>query len=101
MEKYKELRYVISLFSADWEYTDEEYERGFEDFMKLNKGIENKIKAEIIEALRDPNWSWVKVGYDTNFIGSDDSEKSVWLTVKYCIWDVLFPDEQPPKPCQF
>ncbi len=93
---YKELKYVISLFSADWEYTEEEYEDGFKTFLDINEGLAGKIKKEIIEALNDPEWSWVKIGYDTNFIGSDDTEESVWLTVKVLIWDVIAPDEEPP-----
>ena len=93
---YKELKYAISLFSADWEYTEEEYEDGFKTFLEINDGLAEKIKAEIIQALQDPEWSWVKIGYDTNFIGSDDSEESVWLTVKVLIWDVIAPDEEPP-----
>ncbi|WP_282164950.1 hypothetical protein [Cellulophaga baltica] len=96
MENYKELRYAVSLFSIDWEYTDEEYRSGFEDFLKLNNGLGNTIKLEMIEALKDPNWSWVKIGYETNFIGSDDSEENVWLTVKNLIWDVIAPNEEPP-----
>ena len=101
MEKYKGLRYAIRQFSADWELTDEEYRTGFLTLLEINEGYADEIKEELIQALNDPEWSWVKVGYETNFIGSDDTEESVWLTVKAEIWDVLFPDEQPPKPCQF
>lgn len=96
MEKYKSLSYAIRQFSADWELTDEEYEEGFNTLLEINQGYADDIKAEIIEALNDSEWSWVKIGYETNFIGSDDSEENVWLTVRDLIWDVIAPDEEPP-----
>jgi hypothetical protein len=99
--KYKNLSYAIELFSADWELSEEEYTNGLLTLVNLNLGYKEKIKYQFIEACSDPEWSWVKIGYDTNFIGSDNKEESVWQTVKGEIWDVLFPDEQPPKPCQF
>lgn len=96
MDKYKHLKYAIEHFSADWEYTEEEYEETFFSFVKAEPNYAKQIKLELIEALGDSDWSWVKVGYETNFIGSDDSEDSVWLTVRNCIWDVISPNEEPP-----
>lgn len=96
MEKYGHLKYAIEHFSADWEYTDDEYEETFLSFIKAESEYAKKIKSELLEALQDPNWSWVKIGCETNFIGSDDTEESVWLTIKVLIWDVLFPNEEPP-----
>lgn len=97
MDKYKNLKYVIGQFSSEWELTEEEYKENLLTLLEINKGYADKIKAELLQAISDPKWSWVKVGYETNFIGSDDTEKSVWLTVKTFIWDVLFPNESPPE----
>lgn len=97
INKYKHLLYAIQLFSADLEYTEEEYGQTFFSFVTKEPEYANKIKAELLQAISDPEWSWVKVGYETNFIGSDDKEKSVWLTVKVLIWDVLFPNVSPPE----
>lgn len=96
MEKYGHLKYAIEHFSADWEYTEEEYEETFSSFVQRDPDYGQKIKSEMIEALQDSEYSWIKVGYETNFIGVDDSEESVWLTVKGCIWDVIAPNEEPP-----
>ncbi|WP_440880268.1 hypothetical protein [Tenacibaculum sp. C7A-26P2] len=90
------MKYSIKEFSADWELTNEEYENNFKTLLEINQGLADEIKEELIQALQDPEWSWVKIGYDTNFIGSDDSEENVWLTVKYLIWDIIAPDEEPP-----
>ena len=97
MVKYKKLKYSIKEFSADWELTDEEYENNFKTLLEVNQGLAGEIKKELIQALQDPEWSWVKIGYDTNFIGSGDSEENVWLTIKHLIWDVIAPDEEPPS----
>ena len=72
MENYQELRYAVSLFSIDWEYTDEEYRSGFEDFSQANSleeliEMENIIKSssiykgaehqyEFMEYLGNDNW---------------------------------------------
>ena len=96
MEEYKHLRYAIELYSADWELTEKEYEETFSSFIQAEPDYAKKIKTQLIKVLNDPEWSWVKIGYDTNFIGSDDTEESVWLTVKVLIWDVIAPDEEPP-----
>lgn len=97
MDKYHNLKYVIGQFSSEWELTEEEYKENFLTLLEINKGYADKVKAELLQAISDPEWSWVKVGYETNFIGSDDKEESVWLTVKTLVWDVLFPNEKPPK----
>ncbi|MDO6674790.1 hypothetical protein Q4517_04425 [Tenacibaculum sp. 1_MG-2023] len=96
MEKYKHLRYAIELFSADWELTEEEYQETFSSFVNAEPDYTKRIKKELIQALNDPEWSWVKIGYETNFIGSDDSEESVWLSVKDLIWNVIASNEEPP-----
>lgn len=95
MNNYKYLKYVIGQFSADWEFTKEEYGDNFA-MMLGNEGFVERIKVELIAALSDPEWSWVKIGHDTNFIGSDDTEESVWSNVKELIWDHIFLNQEPP-----
>lgn len=50
MNNYKYLKYAIGQFSADWEFTKEEYGDNFA-MMLENEGFVERIKVELISAL--------------------------------------------------
>lgn len=73
------------MFSTEWEESEEEYVSTYLEFISREPEYATKIREEFKEALQDPEWSWVKKAYEHNFIGSDDSEENVLISVKELI----------------
>jgi len=97
MKEYKYIKSALSEFSSEHGYSYEEYAEGFKIMIDASPEYSEILKKEIIKACADPSWSWVKAAQETNFIGADQEENSVWESVKSLIWHVIAPYEVAPK----
>ena len=101
MSEYCYVKSALAEFSEDLEYSFEEYASNFKTMIELSPDYAKALKAEIEAACADPNWSWAAAASDQNFIGQDDSDISVWESVKSLIWPVVASGEAAPVLSKF
>jgi len=97
MSDYRYVKSALAEFSADLEYSLEEYTENFKTMILLSPDYAVALKFEIKAACADPNWSWAAAASDQNFIGQDDCDTSVWESVKVLIWQVIAGGEAAPE----
>ena len=93
MKEYKYLKDALNEFSSDLEYSLEEYKNSFETLISTSPDYASELQKEILEAMKDPEWDWVDVANEMNFIGSDDNKDSVVDSVDELIWKVINPNQ--------
>ena len=92
MDKYKNLIYIMSQTSPDYQESDEDLQDYIQTQVQLRPEFIENVRKEYRLVLIDSEWDWLSANRETNFIGQNDSytsddihtafKEKVWLLIK-------------------